>query len=304
MRPIGTLQDEASAKRFGDLLYDKGIDHQVDPTSQGGWEVWILDDDNVERSKSLFDQFNRNPADPAFSQPSLVAARPQRQNDATEAPRRARVVDARTIFYTPPVPLGPLSIVLIAISVALTLLIEFGENGTLLQILSISQFPAVIGQDVQWGRMLLEIRHGEFWRLFTPMFLHFNVLHIFFNMLWLRDLGSMIEARKTSRFLLLLTLVLAGTSNLGQYLVEGPHFGGMSGVVYGLLGYIWMQGRFNPAAKLSLQPQTVTFMIVWFFVCLSGLVGPIANTAHAVGLAVGVCWGFLDVRLRVALRRS
>ena len=44
-------------------------------------------------------------------------------------------------------------------------------------------------------------------------------------------------------------------------------------------------------------------MIVWFFVCLSGLVGPIANTAHAVGLAVGVGWGFMDARMRVALHR-
>jgi GlpG protein len=101
-----------------------------------------------------------------------------------------------------------------------------------------------------------------------------------------------------------LTLVLGGLSNLAEFLVSGPSFGGMSGVVYGLLGYIWMQGRFNPASRLSLQPQTVTFMIVWFFVCLAGLVGPIANTAHGVGLAVGVAWGFLDARLRVVLRRS
>jgi len=136
------------------------------------------------------------------------------------------------------------------------------------------------------------------------MFLHLGIIHIFFNMLWLRDLGSMIEARKTSWFLLLLALVLAATSNVGQYLAEGPGFGGMSGVVYGLFGYIWMQGRFNPASKLTLEPQTVIFMIVWFFICLTDRVGDIANTAHGVGLAVGVIWGFLDARLRLALRRS
>ena len=55
----------------------------------------------------------------------------------------------------------------------------------------------------------------------------------------------------------------------------------MSGVVYGLLGYIWMQGRFNPASKLSLQPQTVTFMIVWFFSACRAWSVRIANTAHA-----------------------
>ena len=134
------------------------------------------------------------------------------------------------------------------------------------------------------------------------MFLHFGILHIAFNMLWLRDLGSMIEARKTSWLLLVMILVLAGTSNVAQYMVSGPNFGGMSGVVYGLLGFIWMQGRFNPTSKLSLQPQTVTFMIAWFFLCLSGLMGPIGNTAHAVGLGVGVAWGFLDAHVRLAMR--
>jgi len=304
MRPIGRITDEASAKRFGDILHDKGIDHQVDSTSQGDWEVWVLDDDNVGQSKSLLEQFRKNPDDPAFASATRVAAHRREHDEAAEAPKRNRVVDARTmIFYTPPVPLGPLSIALIAISIAVTFLTDFGKNAHLTQILSISQFPAVIGNHVQWDTMLLEVRHGEVWRLFTPMFLHFNILHIFFNMLWLRDLGSMIEARRNSWFLLLLTLVLAATSNVGQYLYKGPGFGGMSGVVYGLLGYIWMQGKFNPASKLSLQPQTVTFMIVWFFVCLAGLVGPVANTAHGVGLAVGVAWGFLDARLRVVSRR-
>jgi GlpG protein len=305
MRPIGRLADEASAKRFGDVLYDKGIDSQVDPTLHGDWEVWILDDDNVEPSRSLLEQFTRNPDDPAFSSASRAAARPQGHDETTKARGRSRLVDARTmLFYAPPVPVGPLSIVLIAISVAITFLTNFGKDTHLTQILSIGQFPAVVGTHILWDKMLLEVRHGEVWRLFTPMFLHFNIAHIFFNMLWLRDLGSMIEARKNSRFLLLLTLVLAGTSNVGQYLYKGPDFGGMSGVVYGLLGYIWMQGRFNPASKLSLSPQTVALMIVWFFVCLAGLVGPIANTAHGVGLAVGIAWGFLDARLRVAPRQS
>ena len=304
MRPIGKLQDETSAMHFRDFLTGRGIDNQVDPASGGDWEVWILDDENIEPSKSLLEEFRRNPLNPLFSSAPHAGVPRQTQDETTAAPGRARVVDARAmIFYSPPVPLGPLSIVLIAISIAVTLLVEFGKNDSLQQILSISRFAPMIGHHVQWDRILLEVRRGEIWRLFTPMFLHFNLLHIFFNMLWLRDLGSMIEARKTSRFLLLLTLVLAGTSNVGQYLVRGPNFGGMSGVVYGLLGYTWMQSKFNPSSQLSLAPQTVTFMIMWFFVCLAGLVGPIANTAHGVGLVVGVAWGFLEARLRTAPRR-
>jgi GlpG protein len=35
-------------------------------------------------------------------------------------------------------------------------------------------------------------------------------------------------------------------------------------------------------------------MIVWFFVCFTGAVGDIANVAHAVGLAMGMAWGYLS----------
>src|SRR6266404_2871624 len=78
---------------------------------------------------------------------------------------------------------------------------------------------------------LPEIRHGQIWRLFTPMFIHFNPLHIFFNMLWLRDLGSMIEGRQSSGLLAILVLVIAAGSNLAEYYFgHEPNFGGMSGV--------------------------------------------------------------------------
>ena len=52
MRPIGRLPDEAPARRFGDFLYGKGIENQVDPTLHGDWEVWILDDDNIDRPRN------------------------------------------------------------------------------------------------------------------------------------------------------------------------------------------------------------------------------------------------------------
>jgi membrane associated rhomboid family serine protease len=141
---------------------------------------------------------------------------------------------------------------------------------------------------------LAEVRSGQIWRLLTPIFLHFGVLHVLFNMMWLADLGSMIEARQSSLRLGLLVLVIGCGSNFGQYLVGGPIFGGMSGVVYGLLGYIWMRGKFDPASGLFLHQSTVLMMMIWFVVCFTGLVGHVANAAHAVGLGMGVAWGYLS----------
>jgi len=302
MRMIGQFEDEAQTRRFGDVLYSQGIETHTDPVTNGRWQVWVIDDSNLEAAMSLFARFRQSPNDPAFEQAARVAEQHRQQVAREQAPKRARVVDARLLFYSPPVRVGILSIILIAISALVGIVTKLGGNDRFVQPLSISQYQQD-GKTISWDKSLPEVRRGQVWRLFTPMFLHFGILHLLFNMLWLRDLGSMIEARKSPWMLLLLVLVLAATSNVAQYVYKGPDFGGMSGVVYGLLGYVWMQERFNPASGLSLQPQTVTMMIIWFFVCLTGMAGPIANTVHAVGFGLGIGWGFLDAQLSVALRR-
>jgi len=302
MRLIGYLGDEAQARRFGDFLYSRGIAAHADPAADGRWQVWVVEDTDVEGAAPLLAQFHQSPDDPIFEQAARAAQKERLRDEKEQAPKRARVVDARTFFYSPPVPIGILSIILIVISVVVAVLTKLGEAPRFIEPLSISRYQTD-GGNIYWHRSLPEVRHGQVWRLFTPIFLHFGIVHLLFNMLWLRDLGSMIEARKGTWKLLLLVLSLAATSNLGQYVYSGPNFGGMSGVVYGLLGYIWMQGRFNPASGLSLQPQTVTMMVVWFFLCLTGMVGHIANVVHAVGFAVGIAWGFLDAQLPTIMRR-
>ena len=127
-------------------------------------------------------------------------------------------------------------------SVAVAALTGLGSSGTVVDFSSIS---------MTYGRQLPEVAHGEVWRLITPIFLHFHFLHIFFNMMWLFDLGSMVEARESTWKLLLLVLFIGVISNLGSDYAKGPAFGGMSGVIYGLLGYVWMKGKFDPASDFT-----------------------------------------------------
>lgn len=134
---------------------------------------------------------------------------------------------------------------------------------------------------------LFEIQQGQYWRLISPILVHFGLLHLIFNMMWLWDLGGTIEVRWSPVRLALLTILIGVSSNLAQFLVSGALFGGMSGVVFGLLGYLYVLGQLRPQLGVFVPPQIMTFMLIWFAICWTGLVGNIANWAHLAGLVTG-----------------
>src|SRR5262249_53638668 len=78
---------------------------------------------------------------------------------------------------------------------------------------------------------LSRIRHGEVWRLVSPIFLHFGFLHLLFCLYWLNDIGGMVEIRKGTLWLVGLVVLIAVPSNLAQYAVDGANFGGMMPIV-------------------------------------------------------------------------
>lgn len=131
---------------------------------------------------------------------------------------------------------------------------------------------------------------GEMWRWITPALLHFGLWHISFNLFAWWIFGGLVEKVQSPLRLLGLFLALAVIGNVAQFFWGGNQFGGLSGVVYGLLGYLWIYPRVNPAAPFRLPQGMVVFM--WLMVAIGFLpFMPFANLAHLGGLLGGCALG-------------
>jgi GlpG protein len=291
MRLIGQLENEASARVFGDFLAGQDISNHVEEDLDGGWSVWVESEDQIASGLEWLQRFKGNPKDPQFARGAAKAEvlRKQEQVEQEAYLRRVRTADS---LWQRSSRLGPLTAALMGICIFVSIYEAFyGEAH--LDALMISLFPRRL-------QFLPEVRSGEVWRLVTPIFVHASLksdlFHILFNMLWLKDLGSIIEVRQGAPRLAWVVLLTAVISNLTQYVFSGPWFCGMSGVIYGLFGYIWMKSRRDPGSGLSIDSTSATIMMAWFFLCFSGLMGSVANGAHAGGLLAGVALGWLPRR--------
>ncbi len=137
---------------------------------------------------------------------------------------------------------------------------------------------------------------GEIWRLLTPDILHFSLTHIIFNAVMLWFLGSQIEVIDGKGRFIALFLISSLAANVPQYLISGPLFGGLSGVVYGVLGYVWAANQFRP--RFAFPPALMTVAVVWLLIGFTPLTetllgASMANAAHLGGLISGLLVGAL-----------
>jgi len=167
-----------------------------------------------------------------------------------------------------------------------------------------------VGADIQVLEPLLFsfglIQAGEWWRIVTPIFVHFGILHIGFNAVMTYSFGAIVEHLKGPVHMLVFTLIAAVLSNGAQALMPAllsganaaySYFGGLSGVIYAYFGYIWMHSRFNPTVHIPLNRQAVIIILGWFVLCWVGIIPNIANWAHTGGLLIGIVWGFVSSML-------
>ncbi|HBN74404.1 MAG TPA: hypothetical protein DD473_01010 [Planctomycetaceae bacterium] len=297
MRQLGTLDSQSAANKFRDYLLSQNVESKVDQV-ENTWEIWIVDEDDLPKARTEFEAFQQNPDADHFSKGAQLASslRAEQEKQAVEEIRQRMKI--RRQMQPPQLTTVSVTSFLIIASVIITLLTILNQNdyGSVSRAdFSICEYRIISPTEIAWYPGFQEVRAGEIWRLFTPVFIHFDAFHLLFNMYWLYLFGAMLEPRLGSWRFLLMVLVIGILSNVGEYyfrvpLLEwrpDPSFGGMSGVNYGLFGYIWVKGSLEPEAGIALPQFTIYLMIGFFFLCMTGLIGPIANGAHAFGLLIG-----------------
>ena len=267
-----------------DYLFSRNIDHRISE-SGGRQTLWVFRLEHVGAAIDAYEKFKTFPA-----------KKPQVSTSATLI--AASLMGLLRFFSASP---ATSSLVLLSVLVFICAQGD-GVPPTSSVLMSKLFFSPVTSAGDQFYFLSLEqvILSGEWWRLVTPMFIHFSWIHIIFNLLWCVELGKKIEKRIGYLFLSLLVIFSSLSSNLIQYFIYGPSFfGGLSGVVYGLLGYCFAWGKMVPRKKFDVSKGIYSFMFIFLMLGFSGLIdllgiGKIANGAHLGGLTFGLLLGFLS----------
>ncbi len=298
MRRLGTLSDPHSASLLRDYLYATGIQSKVERDGSE-WAIWIHDEDHVTQAREEFTRFRENPTDPRYAAiaEKANALREQRLNADINARKQQIQMAQRWAGVQTHIPVTA-GLILLSILVAVITRLGMDENAVskfLFAEFQLDEFANRISYDSIWG----VFAKRQYYRWIAPIFLHFGPLHLLFNMSATLTFGRAIEQRSGSWRLLGIVLVIALVSNFSQFLKSGPTFGGMSGVDFGLFGYLWMKSKFAPDYGVALSRDYVIQFLLFGVLCLFGVFGRIANTAHFSGLFSGMVLAMIPLIPRI-----
>ena len=139
----------------------------------------------------------------------------------------------------------------------------------------------------------------QIWRLVTPVFMHFSIAHIAFNMTIFAYMGRRIENYRGMGVLLGIIFFTGVFSNIFQYIHNDLHgnFGGMSGVCYGIMAYMFTSFQLtkNPGTYFVAKSMFPVLMLI--AVVLALFMDGIAHTAHFVGAACGMVYSVIEIKV-------
>lgn len=280
MHPVMRLPPDADTQALRKALWRYRIGHRI-TAEDDGQVLWV--------------------ADPGQRDALMALVARWQQGDPLELAEHTSPAQPPGMLST--LKQLPVTVAMVAVSLVIFALI--GVFGDLL-IVALTIVPiGIVGGELSYGSLADTLASGQVWRLLSPAFLHFGWMHLIFNLMWVWYFGRQVEALQGGRTLLLLVVLAGVLANLAQYATGTVLFGGMSGVVYALLGHVWLMSRRVPASGFFVPQMLVVFMLGWMVFTMTDMAGVVgfgnvANEAHLGGLLVGLVtgWYYSARRLR------
>lgn len=331
MRLIAKIDDPEKGREFAAFLETEGIKNLCE-AEEGTSHIciWVIDENDILLARQWFEEFKNQPDKlwskkrHSYAEELRNAAKKKLEGSTMSRPNFSRAASTAGAAIT------------VFLLVVCCLLFGWGEleksdiarkSGGAVYYLPTAQrelmYDMPESQRFQWrgfyelsqvrtqksiplwapydGPMFEKIKQGEYWRIITPMLLHGSVLHLLFNMMWLYSLGKQMEQKLGLWRYVLFIVLTSAIPNTLQYLMSGYQFVGISGVICGMLGYVWTRQQIAAWEGYNLPNSTAAFLAIFvlgvaalqtvsYFYTLSGGASfalGIANTAHIAGGVVG-----------------
>ncbi|MFG6667557.1 rhomboid family intramembrane serine protease [Halomonas sp. HNIBRBA4712] len=271
MHPVMLLPADTDTGELRQALWHYRIGHRITEEPEG-LTLWVADPRQKAELTALVRRWQQGEV--LIDGPRPSARRGQGVELLRRVPVTALIIGLSVLVFMLMNTLGD------AILIALTIVPVGSVNGSLVA-----------------AGLSETLASGQLWRLLSPAFLHFGLMHLIFNLMWVWYFGRQVELLQGSRAMLMLLLLAGVGSNLAQYATGTVLFGGMSGVVYALLGHVWLVSRKRPQSGFFVPNMLVVFMLGWMVFTMTSLAervgfGNVANEAHLGGLLVGLATGW------------
>ena len=270
MIKIASMSLDKNLSSYSNYLKGIGIVHRITEES-GRLSIYVANPDNLSKAKHMLDLY---------------------MNDQLEI--SDNFVEEK-LFPLDFNLLGllrqtPITTCIIGLTILLAIITSLGSDLSAFSVLLYPLFDAsrLPGSLIELNPVLALIK------TVTPMFLHFGELHLVFNMVWMWYFGKQLEQTLPAWLFLSTIILISFTGNTVQYLVSGyNNFGGMSGVIYGLLGFSWIVSKFQIKKNMIITNSLFLFFIVSLVLMEVFASSKIATAAHVSGLVSGLIVGIL-----------
>ena len=274
------LNHQKASYRLSDYLTLQGIPNKVEGLSDDvladfsnaenaqGYRILLVNEADLFQAKEIAQEFIQSPHKDKFKQASW-------QNSEVKS-------DAARI------DLSGLKSALSRFS-GLTLSIAFAI--TFMHVLVLSGLAPRFVHSLYFPRLLSSLDWSDLYRIWSPALLHGDWLHLIFNaMAWLW-LANLIEKKEGKLRLVLVCLLTGAIAHFSQYWMVNANFIGISGVVYGLLAYVWLSGRYREISEYLIPNNIIVFSIIWIILGFADILWlNMANWAHLGGfIGGGLC---------------